>query len=223
MGLAALGASFCFAAAAGGVRAQPTRLTRQAVGFLVRELEREVFRRGSERFDRKLRNPTGTVFEFNRQLIGWNDLFRKFEDTRQFTGGKTVGGVFLGHPRLQETGLGPTYGPAAVNELPNSVPNFRNVELKFDCLIIRKNESKVPIAVLRQRILEFGKLHAITGIFLYRYISSRNFITVRQALPFLRSRHRPFLDACLYHADVTDRRLCAGAASLAADRRSGGC
>ena len=90
--------------------------------------------------------------------------------------------IILRHPSLEEAGLKTPNGAATINEVLRHVAHLGHVKVGRNRITVRKDEADVLGRMLTEVCLEGAKVHAILGIFPYRYMQAE--IEFRTLAPF---------------------------------------
>lgn len=136
------------------------------------ELEAQFVSVRANALDFVLSNRARLIFHLNLQVLRGHDLGGKIQDIRQLLGGEPMIRIILRHPSLQKAGLKPPNGAATINKVLRHVPDLGDVEIGRNRVSIRQDESDVLGRMLTEVCLEGPKVHAILGIFSYRYMQA---------------------------------------------------
>jgi hypothetical protein len=138
--------------------ARKTNATREAIGVLPAAAEDELVVDDLAAFDGELRDDAVFVFDFDGQLVMWQDIAGVIEDGGQFAGVEAMIDIVM-DPGLQQTGLQRAPCATAVDEALRDVADLGDVEVGGDQAAIGKDEGERFIGVGAQRGKEVSDVH----------------------------------------------------------------
>ena len=108
--------------------ARKTNATGEAIGVLPATAEDELVVDDLAAFDGELRHDAVFVFDFDGQLMIWQDITRFVEDHGQFAGDESMIDIVV-DPGLQQTSLQRATRAAAVDEALQNVAHLGDVKV----------------------------------------------------------------------------------------------
>lgn len=122
--------------------------------------------------DRVLGHTAWFIFHFHLQFARRNHLAGEIKDFGEFVRRKAMIGVVARDPGLQKTRFDPPDRASTIDEVLYDMPHLSDVESRRDRVAVGQDQTDIQIGVLTKVCLEGAQVHAIIGIFLYRYMQA---------------------------------------------------
>jgi hypothetical protein len=150
-------------------RGQSAGLAGKAVGVLVSQLETQFAAGNLCVVYLVLGDAAWLIFNLHIQFVRRNHFGGQVEDLGELFRRKPMIGIIAGHPGLEEAGFKPANLASTINEVLHDMPDLSEVEIRRDLVTVWQDETDIQVCVLPEVFLEDPHVHAIIGIFRYRY------------------------------------------------------